>query len=87
MDTHQPLHCQDEQDVKVSHPSKSPRLTDIIYFITAATFIIAGIMICILNIVKIIYGPWSSIINVLFAGIGLIVAFYVLFIQHIRREE
>ncbi len=87
MDTHQPLHCQNEQGVKASHPSKSPRLTDIVCFITAATFIIAGMLICILNIINIISGPWSAIIGVLFAGIGLIVAFYVLFIQRTLRRE
>jgi hypothetical protein len=85
MDTHHHSRRQEEQDLKASYPSKPPRLIGIVCFIIAVVFIIAGMLICILNIVNIIPGPWSAIIGVIFAGIGLIVAFYVLFFA--RGEE
>jgi uncharacterized membrane protein len=87
MDTHQSAYHQKGQEVKTPHSSKSPRLTHIVSFITATAFIIIGMQVCILNIIDIIYGPWAAIIGILFAGTGLIVAFYTLFIQRTRRGE
>jgi uncharacterized membrane protein len=87
MDTRQSAYHQKGQEVETPRSSKSPRLTHIVSFITAAAFIIIGMLVCILNIIDIIHGPWAAIIGILFAGIGLIVAFYALFIQRTRWGE
>lgn len=86
LNTHQSSHHQGERYAKTSHASTSSQLADVVRFITATTFIVTGMVFCILNIVSVIPGPWAAIIGVLFAGIGLIVAFYVLFLHRSRDE-
>src|SRR2546423_15160744 len=85
MDTRQSPYHQKAQDVKSPLSSKSLRLAYIVSFIVAVTFIIIGMLVCILNIIDIIHGPWAAIIGVLFAGTGLIMAFYTLFIRRAQR--
>jgi hypothetical protein len=59
----------------------------VIGFIIATIFIFTGIVVSILNTLGIIPGPWIAIIGILFAGIGLIIAFYTLFVRQMREES
>lgn len=88
MNIHQPPHHQDKQSTKISHFPTFLRLAEIICFIIATTFIITGMVFCILNVVNIVSGPVAPIIGVLFTGVGLIGSLYGLLIQRgLRRNE
>lgn len=87
MDTHQSSSRQKAREAKSPFSSKFSILTRIVSFITATAFICIGMLICILNILGIVRGPWVAIIGILFAGIGLIVTFYMLFVGQTRRGE
>lgn len=81
MKMRQPSYRQKGRNVKSQVSSESPRLIPIVGFAAAVVLTIMGVLVCILNIINIIYGPWTSIIGVIFAGVGLIVALYASFIR------
>ncbi len=73
--------------MKSSLSSKFPQLVPLVGFVAAIVLIIIGVLVCILNTINIISGPWTPIIGIIFAGAGLIVAFYALFIEWTRKGE
>jgi hypothetical protein len=80
MNTRQHSHHRKGQNAEHPVSSEPLRLVPTVSFVSAVVFIIIGVLICILNIINVIYGPWAPIIGIIFAGIGLIVAFYAVFI-------
>ncbi len=73
--------------MKSSLSSKFPQLVPLVGFVAATTLIIIGVLVCIMNTINIIPGPWASIIGIIFAGAGLIVAFYALFTEWTRKGK
>jgi hypothetical protein len=54
--------------------SKPPVSIFFAFFVVAATLIICGTTVWILNLVHIIPGPWASVFGAAFTGIGVLVA-------------
>lgn len=87
MNTRRSPYHQKRQGVKPSLSSKFPKLVPLVGFVAAIVLIIIGVLVYILNTINIIYGPWAPIIGIIFAGVGLIIAFYALFIEWTRKGE
>lgn len=87
MNTRRSPYHQKRQDVKSSFSSKFSKLVPLFGFVAAIVLIIIGVLVYILNIINIIYGPWAPIIGIIFAGAGLIIAFYALFIEWTQKGE
>jgi hypothetical protein len=69
--------------MKASLSARFPKQVPLVGFVAA--LIIIGVLVCILNIINIIPGPWTSIIGIIFSGAGLIVAFYALSAEWMRK--
>lgn len=87
MKTRRSLYHQKRQGMKSSPSSMFPQLVPLVGFVAATALIIIGVLVCILNTINVIPGPWTSIIGIIFAGVGLIVAFYALFTEWTRKGK
>lgn len=85
MKTRQSLYHQKRQSLKPSLSSKLLQLVPLVCFVAATALIIIGVLVYILNTINIIPGPWTSIIGIIFAGTGLIMTFYALFTEWVRK--